>query len=194
MANDKEGAPRPAPPTIEKKSRQFALISYLDESVIRYVIERKSRRIRHWAFILHDKDFKEDGSPKEAHYHVLLWLVNPMTVSAVRGWFSVPGVEANTLGQIVKSGSDIVEYMTHEGNPEKFQYCRNDVVSDCWEWFLSKSDDSPSMQCLDDLMSGMSLYQLSRIYGREFIINHQKYIELARLIAAERGSHESKNI
>lgn len=194
MTTSKDGAPRPSPPTIEKKSRQFALISYLDESVIRYVIERNSRRIRHWAFILHDKDVKDDGSPKEAHYHVLLWLVNPMTVSAVRGWFSVPGVEANTLGQIVKSGSDIVEYMTHEGNPEKHQYCKDDVVSDDWRWFLSKSDDSPAMQCLDDLMSGMSLYQLSRIYGREFIINHQKYIELARLIAAERENHESKNV
>lgn len=185
----KEGAPRPSPPT-EKKSRQFSLISYHDESVIRYVIERYKTRIRHWAYILHDKDVKEDGSPKEFHFHILLWVVNPLSVSAVRKWFSVPGVEANTLGQVVHSGEDIVEYMTHDGNPDKYHYRRSDVVSDDWEWFLSKSDESLSVQCLDELMSGMSLYQLARIYGREFIINHQKYIELARLISVERENNE----
>ena len=35
---------------------------------MRAVIDKHST-IKHWAYIIHDKDVREDGSPKEPHIH-----------------------------------------------------------------------------------------------------------------------------
>lgn len=189
MSLVKDGAPLPNPP---RKARQFALISYLDESCIQYCLQKNLSRVRHWAYILHDKDVKDDGTPKEPHYHVLVWTVAPTTIAAVRRWFEIPGVEANTLGQVAGSGQEIVDYMTHENDSDKFHYPQTAVVSDDWQWFKSKSEQNTSVQLLDDLLRGVSYYDLCKVYGREFIINRHRYEEMAEIIRGD--FDESKKV
>ena len=56
----------------EKKERvrNWALITYHSEDIIKAVLQVNAERIRHWAYIKHDKDTNEDKTLKEAHYHV----------------------------------------------------------------------------------------------------------------------------
>lgn len=183
------GKPRPCPP---KKTRQFACISYLSEEQIHYCLQKKAQYIRHWAYILHDKDTKEDGSPKENHFHILVWTFSPCNVNTIRKWFSIEGA-GNTLAQAVLSADDVVDYLTHDGTPDKYQYPDSAVVSDDWEWFKGSANTEPSIQCLEDLLSGASLYDLARTYGREFIINSSKYIDLANAIRGQRSREWEKD-
>ena len=183
------GKPKPSPP---KKTRQFACISYLSEEQIHYCLQKKVQYIRHWAYILHDKDVKDDGSPKEPHYHILLWTYSPCNINTVRKWFSIEDA-GNTLAQAVLSADDVVDYLTHDGSPDKYQYPESAVVSDDWEWFKRSANTEPSIQCLEDLLSGVSLYELARTYGREFIINSSKYIDLAHAIQGQRSREWEKD-
>ena len=81
--------------------------------------------IQRWAYILHDKDVREDGTLKEPHYHVLVWLKYSQESKHVAEWF---GVQEQFVER-VKSDVGALEYLTHANAPEKYQYDASDVVS-----------------------------------------------------------------
>lgn len=83
---------------------------------------------------LHDKDISADGTPKKAHYHILLMFSAVKTAAQVvdflAGLFgtsesgSVVGVAAP---QKVTDRTALVRYMAHMDNPEKAQYDTADI-------------------------------------------------------------------
>ena len=46
--------------------------------------------IKEWAYILHDKDIKEDGTPKEPHWHIELRLTRGRRLTDIASWFGLP--------------------------------------------------------------------------------------------------------
>ena len=54
---------------------------------MRAVIDKHST-IKHWAYIIHDKDVREDGSPKEPHIHLYLnFGKSGASFATVASWF-----------------------------------------------------------------------------------------------------------
>lgn len=98
-------------------------VAYLSEEQIKAGISKPA--VKKWAYILHDKDTKEDGSPKEPHYHVLVWLNNNYDSKYVAQWF---GVEEQYLEKI-KSDVGAEEYLMHVNAPEKYQYDVSEVIA-----------------------------------------------------------------
>lgn len=90
---------------------------------------------------LHDKDLKEDGTPKKAHYHILVAYPNTTTYN-------------NALNFAKKFGANIVipcdsvkgsyEYQVHKNNPEKYQY--NDSDRQLFNNFDIDALITPSME------------------------------------------------
>lgn len=74
-------------------------------------------RFSEWAYILHDRDVNDDGSPKKPHIH---WVGrgDPRSVSAVARFL---GVRPNDV-EIGKSFTALVQYLIHQNDPEKAQY------------------------------------------------------------------------
>lgn len=88
---------------------------YLTEEQIKAGIARPA--VTKWAYILHDKDVTDNGTPKEPHYHVLVWLNNAYDSKYVAQWF---GVQEQYLERI-KSDVGAEEYLMHENAPDKYQ-------------------------------------------------------------------------
>ncbi len=166
----------------EQRARNYALITYHSEEVIKSVLSEYASRIRNFAFIMHDKDTKEDGSLQEVHFHVLLQLTNAMTLSAVRKMFPVG---QNTLGQIVRDKADCFDYLDHAGCPEKYHYDHSLIVSNdlaYWEGLQSGEADDKTLSLLDDILEGVSPRELVRRYGRDVALNFYKYREFAKMM------------
>lgn len=75
---------------------------------------------------LHDKDVEADGTPKKAHWHVLLTSDGPITDVAVK---KIIEPLNSPIPKKVGSARGLVRYMIHMDNPDKYQYDFNDIVA-----------------------------------------------------------------
>lgn len=175
-------------PIREKRSRNFCLITYLTETDLVSCLNNHIQSIRAFEYIYHDKDLKDDGSPKEPHYHVNLILYSARKLADVRRWFSggkdLNGLPANTLGQICMDIGASHDYLTHKENPDKFQYNSEDIVSTDFSLFERKSEfsDDVSWLALNDMLDGVPLQVIAKRYGRDFIYHYghikQVYVDI----------------
>lgn len=139
------------------KSKYFCAVLYPDSST--YDVDKviKALAEEHLTFAvspIHDKDVEEDGSPKKAHYHLLLAYTSATTLNNIIGWFNACGLPESELHsvRICASGVGYYRYLTHKDNPEKAQYDDNDirVFNDSDELF--KKFSKTASEKIDDLV------------------------------------------
>ncbi len=78
-----------------------------------------------WAYILHDQDFKEDGSPDKPHYHFYGKSNKKLTLQGIAYQLQVP----DSSIQYVKTWKGAMRYLTHIDYPEKHVYSLDEVFS-----------------------------------------------------------------
>lgn len=171
----------------EQRVRKLCLITYHDRETIEGVLQ--NRPVRAAAYIYHDKDVNEDGTPKPAHWHIMLCANNAVTVGQVRRWFPP---HQNTLGQVMEDDERAEGYLTHENEPDKVKYSRDDIVlyGQGWKpfhaaWTSSNRDNEAVEIMLDDIIDGVSKRTMCRRYGRDYIRNQRAYDAYARQMAYE---------
>lgn len=197
MSNEKDTVNRPL---TTKRTRSFALSTYLTKSQVADVLLRHDRQIRAYAYIEHNRDTNADGTPKDRHIHILLQLVNARVLDDVRNWFKgytdSLGLPVNTLGQVMHDISSSFEYLTHETEQakaeSKFIYDKSEVVSNDIKYFQDNSlyDEDNISLALVELCSGVSLAEVARKYGRDFIIHYQSIKMLYNDIQKQTGGIE----
>jgi hypothetical protein len=107
-----------------KKFRSFAGTLYPDSES--YDCETLLSTIRSkfidWAYILHDKDVDENGELKKPHIH---WVgrATPRCLSVVSNLLGLP---ENDI-EVVKNFDNMVMYLIHLNDIDKFQYSPDDV-------------------------------------------------------------------
>ncbi len=158
--------------------RFFSLISYLSESEFLSILEDNTR-IRNYIYIYHNKD------NCEPHYHICLNTFNAHTVTAVCKWFKINDV--NTFSEEIHS-SNIFGYLTHSlpKYKDKYQYSETELRSndiEFWRRFCPTADVAQLI--IADLLEGKSLREMLSLYGREFVINYNKYRYFASLVSSE---------
>lgn len=108
----------------DKKFRSFAGTLYPDSES--YDCEHLLSIIRSkfidWAYILHDKDTDDNGQLKKPHIH---WVgrATPRTLSVVSNFLCLP---ENDI-EVVKNFDNMVMYLIHLNDIDKFQYSPDDV-------------------------------------------------------------------
>lgn len=108
----------------DKKFRSFAGTLYPDSES--YDCESLLSTIRSkfidWAYILHDKDTDEKGVLKKPHIH---WVgrATPRCLSVVANFLGLP---ENDI-EVVKNFDNMVMYLIHLNDIDKFQYSPDDV-------------------------------------------------------------------
>lgn len=126
---------------------------------------------------LHDKDVQEDGgTPKKAHYHVLLVWSGPTTrKTAQRIAESVNG--ANVVA--IRSVKGNYRYFTHKDDPDKFQYSETDIqvlngfnVMDVVD--LEKSEVLAIKVSLIDLIEDLDITEYQRLIQ---VVRHAKGLQ-----------------
>lgn len=74
---------------------------------------------------LHDKDKDPTGEAKKAHYHIILTYPGPTTFNAVRAFTESLN---QPIPQPLESVQGYYRYLTHEDNPDKYQYDKSDII------------------------------------------------------------------
>ena len=85
-----------------------------------------------FAYILHDMDTKETGELVEPHYHLLLVFKNPRSFEAIQRVFTGAHIE-ETLNIV-----SAVNYLIHNGKPNKYSYEKSAIVTNSKSWLESK--------------------------------------------------------
>lgn len=163
----------------EQRGRKFTCVTYLSEQQLQICLQAHYSQLRGFAYALHDKDVNKDGTPKESHTHVVLWLYNASTVARIRRWFRAvdsEGKEITTTAQVCKDISFSYEYLWHRNDPEKYQYSPDIVVSSDSSIFEKDDPDDNALNALNDIVSGVPLLEVATRYGRDFIY-HYKHME-----------------
>lgn len=103
----------------QKKYKVFSGVLYPDSQSYDCdsALAELPRRFSEWAYILHDRDTLDDGSPKKAHIH---WVGrgDARSVSAVAHFL---GVRENDI-EIGKNFTALLQYLIHQNDPDKAQY------------------------------------------------------------------------
>ena len=52
-----------------------------------------------YAFIRHDKDYNEDGTPKKLHYHILICMRKAVNINTIASIFMIAPNLVDTIGE-----------------------------------------------------------------------------------------------
>ena len=106
------------------RTRNFAFVVYPESAPPNWLEILSESHCPAFVSPLHDKDINPDGELKKPHYHVMLIFDGVKTleqVQAVRD--AVGGIGWEKIG----SQRGYIRYLCHLDNPEKAQYCKEDV-------------------------------------------------------------------
>ena len=151
--------------------------------------------IKHWAYILHDKDIGEDGSPVEPHVHIVIILVESVKYSTVGGYVGVPQQYVCSIRQKYKAGhrwyADVggaLSYLTHRNKSDAHQYDDSAVVAQCgYDWIREREKSEATQKeqkayrdILDGIESGeIRRYNLCKYASQAMYIEHKQDFEKA---------------
>lgn len=68
---------------------------------------------------LHDKDKDPEGTPKKAHYHIIVCYSGPTSYTVVK---ALTDSLRQPIPQALEQVKGMHRYFTHQDNPEKYQY------------------------------------------------------------------------
>lgn len=131
---------------------------------------------KNYAYIYHDKD------GNEPHYHYLFQLKSNCTFRSFLCRYDV-----KMHAEICFSPLGSFEYLIHKNNPEKYQYLLENITALHFNKFLSLSlsgNDSAknlrTMDLLQDIINNTPLDEMVYKYGRDYVLNYNKYHDFAR--------------
>lgn len=115
----------------------------VDEQRVELVANLGTRaQVKHWAFVLHDKDTPAAGGPgpSEPHWQGVLHTEKDLPASRFEGW--LPGCSpVRKLEGGRGALLDGVLYLSHELQPGKAQYPRSAIkASPGWDWEIELRD------------------------------------------------------
>lgn len=90
-----------------------------------------------WAYICHDKD----TSAEHKHYHYVLMFDSPRSFTSIANDLEIPV----TMLQKVWSKKGILDYLTHENDPNKFHYFLSDIIANFDVEVEKKNTDGPDI-------------------------------------------------
>lgn len=177
-----------------EKSRDFSIIGYWNNKkdllkTLEELLEKYN--LKYYAFIEHSKD------SSERHFHVALVFYNQRRLTSVRGMFK--DLEFNVLVQYAVDKYKLVnKYFTHtdkasvEAGKETYNY--SEIHSNGLEHFQAKNEEEheKTLNILQDISDGISPYELARRYGRDLVLNFEKYFSFANYLKGKKNEKISK--
>lgn len=109
----------------EVKKREWTFVLYPESAPPDWRDIIRQRGLIAAASPLHDRDINADGTPKKPHHHIIVVYDGPTTYSNVCA-LSV-GELHGTIPKVLDSPRGMYTYFTHEDNPEKAQYRKEDI-------------------------------------------------------------------
>lgn len=145
------------------KKRYWAFILYLDSTPDNWENQLQETGIPFCVSPYHDKDTNPDGTEKKAHFHIILAYSGPTTYKNVE---SLTKKLNATIPKPLESVIGYYRYLTHEDNPEKYQYEKKDIKAyngfDIGEYdFLTKTQIKSYIISIQEFILSHELYEYS---------------------------------
>lgn len=153
--------------------------AHMKPETIEAVAESR-KAISRYVYILHDKDTKPDGTPKNPHYYILLKLKDSNNTEYIAKWFGIP---ENFVGRIKGRWADGLLYLTHENAPEKHRYEETEVKSS-YDWVADKKAHKRKVsekKRMEEIVSMIASGEI-RPYNYTDFITPQEYVKYASAI------------
>lgn len=123
MSDNPSGLPKKQP-----RSKSYATIIYQESARPNWKELLASLLVPALVSPIHDRDTLEDGTPKKAHFHVLLLYPSQKSREQAAADIAVFG---GVGCEQVKNSTGYARYLIHADNPEKAQYKPSDVQEFC---------------------------------------------------------------
>lgn len=155
-----------------KRFKKVSLLTYEKDAMLEFLQVTSPYS---FAWICHDKDIKEDGTPVKPHYHCVVKYDNGVRVSHMSKVFN-----ENVTFEVPYNDRAIEEYLLHAHSPDKYQYDPTEVVtytdSGRRAFFVSKEEyqEETMSEFLNDLQC-LTMRELAMKYGRDMMLNYEKY-------------------
>lgn len=111
---------------------------------------------------IHDKDLNGDDTEKKKHIHIFIDFT-PIKKSYDDVVELIKDLNG-TIPQRVQNEKGLIRYFVHFDNPEKHQYCINDLISfsgyEYIEYFNNSSDDDKQFQFIESYIIDNKIYNL----------------------------------
>lgn len=120
-----------------------------------------------YAMVYHDKDIKEDGTPKKPHYHMILWFDREKSINQVSKMFNFPINRIDWKADIYGT----IQYLIHKNDTNKYQYDASTIqtnIENISEYLYPKKEEKPSetddlrviMTYIQNHITGLRLYDI----------------------------------
>lgn len=108
------------------RTRDFATVVYPESAPENWLDILKKECVPAFVSPLHDKDIQEGSAePKKAHYHVMVMFTG---VKSTDQWEQFKSLFGGVGTEYIQSRRGYARYLCHLDNPEKHQYCTDDVI------------------------------------------------------------------
>lgn len=137
-------------------------VGYFTEEMIIEGIKTLFDKIEKYCYILHDKDTKEDGTSKHAHYHLFLQFSQQVDFSVIAKAFKQ---KENRIKKIAAgSYNGAVHYLVHLKEPDKFQYSVDEVKAnfDYKKYIEDLKNKKSSQKRLSEIREGIETGKIRR--------------------------------
>lgn len=187
-------------PLLQVSSKYISGICYDQEGLSNFVKDNNSV-VDEYAYILHDRDVKDDGTLKEPHFHFLFVLRRSRRLSDIQSCMKKT-LQGTIMLQPCHSVSGSYGYLTHENEDNKVTYDESCIVSsaDKSYWIsditsIERDKSCDTIMCAYlDLLNSMPLTDCAKKYGRDFIIhyNHIKSLLLDSGMILDKGVYRRR--
>lgn len=173
----------------KEKGRTHGLILYSGEQLEKGLTEY-IEHIKNYVFILH----KAEGEQKKDHIHLLIRLKNTYATKTVIKWFSTD--VDNAKDEVIDQPRQFVKYMLHQTEKSiedgKIKYDESELKSDNLDYWL-KADQDTMKLIIEDLLDGLTTWDMVNKYGRDFIIHYKNIMMVVKEIRMEGGKINDEN-
>ena len=159
------------------KARYWSFVCYPDSAPADWTDRLQMTGLPFCVSPLHDKDMNPDGTPKKAHYHVIICYGGPTTFSNVKSKITEPLGQPHP--QYLQSVKGMYRYLTHEDNPEKYHYDTKDIrhfafsLADYETYSITDED-----RCFDALEEIIESAEITELCELRNFLNDNGLIEL----------------
>lgn len=182
-------------PDYKERSQYKMLTFYAQFDDVKFFLKLRKEQgiIKEYACILHDHDTFDDGSLKKEHIHAIVYYNSQTTDQRPQRDFKAckflqkDGNEAviHYVASLLNRQSAYC-YLTHRNEPSKHQYSDDDVycsqgARDVFDCAVSRGDTeelNTASLILEDMLSGVSLRDIVKAYGKDFVYHYHCFKEL----------------
>ena len=163
-----------------KRVRTIGIVLWPEDKTHLLALDYIKHNFENYIYILHDKDFDENGVIKKEHYHVILRFPNQRNISTLAKKLNIG---ENNFYEI-KSFTGQLRYLIHYDDDEKYQYDASDVKGTLYmlgkfkQSLKSSQDETSEVSLIYEFIVNNDIFDLHTLL--DFVIENNLYSSFRR--------------